>query len=300
MLWNMLKYLRINQNRKKRKFTVCLTHDVDEIKRYKWYPPLGAIKRAVENHNLKKVTNIILDYIKTKLYLKKDPYHTALLDYIIDLEKKYGLTSSFYFMTNNKRYSLNDNNLKKIITKLKENNFEIGIHPGFNSYNKANIIRKEKKELEKTLGKEVLGGRQHYLKFNVPESYRSWKLANLKYDTTLCYADCEGFRCGTCYPFKPFDVVKRKTIDIWEIPLIVMDATLIDYRKLSPDKALKIMTDLLSQVKKYNGIFVFLWHNSYMTDLFTPEWKNCFEKFYKIISKENCLVSSIKKVLINP
>ena len=300
MLWNMLKSLDINQNRKKRKFTVCLAHDVDEIKRYKWYPPLGAIKRDVKNHNFKKATNIILDFIKTKLYLKKDPYHTALLDYIIDLEKKYGFKSSFYFMSSGEMYSLNNHWLQKFIKKLIINNFEIGIHPSFNAYNNPNIIKRGKEKLEKIIGGKVAGGRQHFLKWETPKSWETWQKTGLKYDTTLCYADYEGFRCGTCYPFKPFNVIKRETIDIWEISLIVMDATLIDYRKLSPEKAIKTMTNLLNQIKKYNGVFVFLWHNSYMTNLFTPEWKNCFENFYKIISKENCLVSSIEKVLINP
>ena len=58
-----------------------------------------------------------------------------------------------------------------------------------------------------------------------------------------------------------------------------------------------VMTNLLNQVKKYNGVFVFLWHNSYMTDLFTLKWKKCFENFYKIISKETCLVIPINKIL---
>jgi len=297
MLWNILKYLEINQERKKRKFTVCLTHDVDEIKRYKWYPPLGAIKRAIKNHNLKKVTNIILDYTKTKLYLKKDPYYTTLSEYIIDIEKEYGFRSSFYFMANDERYSLNNPWLKECIKKLKNNNFEIGIHPSFNAYNKPNIIKKEKEKLEKIIGGKVAGGRQHFLKGEAPKSWEVWQRVGLKYDSTLCYADYEGFRCGTCYPFRPFDIIKKEIIDIWEIPLTVMDGTLISYRKLPTEEATKTMTYSLNQVKKYNGVFVLLWHNSYMTSLFTHEWKKCFENFYRIIYKENCVVVPVNKIL---
>ena len=34
-------------------------------------------------------------------------------------------------------------------------------------------------------------------------------------------------------------------------------------------------------------LLVFLWHNSYMTELFTPECKIFFENFYTLIAKKN-------------
>jgi len=299
LLWSWANKFNTKIERKKswreKKFTVAITHDIDEIKKYR-RPPIFTIIKFLKEKNVKRAKNVLADYIKVKLGLKKDPY-LKTFDYIINLEKEYGFNSSFYFMTSGERYSLLDVNLKKIFEKLKKENFEIGIHPSFNAYNNPDIIKKEKENLEKIVDSKIVGGRQHYLKWEIPKSWEAWRRAGLKYDTTLCYADHEGFRCGTCYPFKPFDIIKNETIDIWEIPLIVMDGTLIDYKKLSPDKALMVMTNLLNQVKKYNGIFVLLWHNSYMTNLFTPKWKRCFENFYKIISEKNCLVSSVKKIL---
>jgi len=297
MLWNMLKFLGINQKRKERKFTVCLTHDVDEIDRYKWYPPLGAIKRSVKSFDLKKSIDILIDYTKVWLHLKTNPYRKALDRYIINLEKKYGFKSSFYFMTSNERYSLANPWLHKFIEKLKKDNFEIGIHPSFNAYNNPEIIREEKQKLENVASQKIIGGRQHYLKWKIPRSWRAWSSAGLKYDTTLSYHDHEGFRCGACYPFQPFDIIKKRQINIWEIPLTVMDCSLINYRKLNPNKSLKIMTDLLNTTKRYNGIFVLLWHNSYMTRLFTDEWKKCFEEFYRLISQRNCAVLPVKETI---
>jgi peptidoglycan/xylan/chitin deacetylase (PgdA/CDA1 family) len=300
LLWNWLNYFNINFQRKKiwgnQDFAVCLTHDIDEIYRYKYYPPLGAIFRSIKQKKLKRTSIIFLDYLITKLRLKRDIYCDTF-DYIVDLEKKYGFRSSFYFMTSGERYSLNNLCFKKIISNLKEENFEIGIHPDLNTYNRPEILSKEKKELEKITGEKILGTRQHYLKFNISESYKNWESAGLKYDTSLGFADYPGYRCGICHPFKPFDILENRIINLWEIPLTVMDATLFVYCRLYLDEIKKTVRILFKAAEKYNGIFVLLWHNTYMTELFTPEEKLYFENFYKAISKKNCFVGSVKEIL---
>jgi len=301
LLWNWINSFNLGFKRKRlwnnKDFAVCLTHDVDEIKRYKFYPPLGAIFRSIRQKNFKKAKTIFFDYLKTKVYLKQDIYYDTF-DYITNLEKKCGFRSSFYFMTNDERYSLDNPWFKNLVIKLKKENFETGIHPSFNTCNNSKILRREKEKLEKIIGKKIIGGRQHYLKWAIPESWRVWERIGLRYDTTLGFADREGFRCGICHPFKPFDVKNNKVVNIWEVPLIIMDATLIS-RKLSPRIGLKKMINLLSVVEKHSGVFVFLWHNSYMTNLFTPEWKECFEDFYSFLLEKDCIILPVKNMLNN-
>ncbi len=300
LLWSWINNFNMGFKRKKswgnKDFAVCLTHDIDHIKKYRIYPPLGSLKRALQKRKIKKAFSILKDYLKTKLHLKKD----LLLDtfeYIINLEQKYNFNSSFYFITNNKDYSLNNSQTKNIITKLNKKGFEIGIHPSFNAYNNLPVLKKEKAKLEQIIKKPIMGGRQHYLKWECPQSWNIWEEANLQYDSTVGFNEYEGFRSGICHPFQPFDIINNKIIKIYEVPLILMDWTLIFGQKLSPEKGLKKMLDLLKLTKKYHGVFVLLWHNSYMTNLFTPKWKKCFEKFYSILAKENCIVSSVKNII---
>ncbi len=294
LLWNWIDGFDLGFKRKQlwgdKDFAVCVTHDVDEVKRYKFYPPLGAIKRSLVQKDIKKAWAIFIDYLKTKIGFKQDPYHDAF-DYIIDLETKYGFTSSFYFMTNGERYSLDDPYSKEIVMKLKNKGFELGIHPGFNAYNNLDVLKSEKERFERTTGVEVAGGRQHYLKWKTPESWRTWEAAGLAYDSTLGFADHEGFRCGICYPFRPFDLIENRVINLWEIPLTVMDGTLDGYRNLSAEEGQDILVKLLKTIERHNGVFVLLWHNSYMCQLFTPEWEKCFEDFYREISSKNAFVS---------
>ncbi|MFA5050688.1 MAG: polysaccharide deacetylase family protein [Patescibacteria group bacterium] len=299
LLWKWIDSFNLGFKRKKiwndKNFAVCLTHDIDEIFKHK-RPPIFSMARSIKEKNIKKAATIFFDYLKTKLRLKEDPYYNAF-DYITNLEKKYGFRSSFYFMTDGEQYSLKNKKVKNLIAKFKKEEFEIGIHPGFNEFNDIKILKSKKQELEKILGEKILGGRQHYLKWKIPESWKIWEEAELEYDATLGFAEYEGFKCGICHPFKPFDIQNNKVINIFEIPLIVMEGTLTTYRKLSPQSSLEILSKLLSTVEKYSGVFVFLWHNSFMTDLFTPEWKKCFENFYKIISQKNCSVVSAKTML---
>ena len=87
----------------------------------------------------------------------------------------------------------------------------------------------------------------------------------MHWDSSLGYAEAEGFCCGICYDFPVYDVVSRKKLTLREKPLILMDVTLTQYRGYTTEQAQAVWQQLATQVKKYNGEFVVLWHNS------TPE-----------------------------
>ena len=106
-------------------------------------------------------------------------------------------------------------------------------------------IMEKKQRLEKVLGKKVIGYRNHYLRFKVPDTWELLSKAGFKYDTTFGYADCAGFRNGVCHPFRPYNINTGKQIDILEIPLIIMDRTLLrDYMRLDVKKAWELIKNL--------------------------------------------------------
>ena len=140
------------------------------------------------------------------------------------------------------------------------------------------MLNLEKERLGKVSGKAILGGRQHYLRWKTPDTWRIWEKAGLKYDTTMSFADYEGFRCGICFPYKPFDVLENRVLDIWELPLTVMDGSLFDYQNLTPEEGFQRIKELIETVKKYSGVFVLLWHNSSFDELRLPGWSRVCEK----------------------
>ena len=238
----------------KRNFAVCLTHDIDSIN-------LPDMTKLLKNGNIKSA-------FKKSLYALHKEYNPLLnFNKIIELEEKFGAKSSFYFLVLDKNdldfnYKIED--LQQELRYIVEKGGEVGLHGGHTAYNNLDEIIKTKKKLEKVLGKEVIGYRNHFLKFKTPDTWELLSKAGFKYDTTFGYADCVGFRNGMCHPFKPFNLNTNKVIDILEIPLSIMDCTLFDYMKLDAKGAWEITKLLIDIVEKNNGIITILWHNTYM------------------------------------
>jgi hypothetical protein len=56
----------------------------------------------------------------------------------------------------------------------------------------------------------------------------------MEFDSTLSYADKEGFRCGVCYDFPVFDFLERKQLKLREFPLIVIEGSFTRYQNIGP------------------------------------------------------------------
>ena len=163
---------------------------------------------------------------------------------------------------------------------------EVGLHGSFDSYNDFEMLASEKAELDRIVSNKQYGGRQHYLRWKTPNTWRILEQAGLKYDATLSFADHEGFRCGICLPYKPYDVLEDRALDIWELPLSIMEGTLQKYRGLSSKEAWESIKGLLDVVSKHHGLFVLLWHNSFLDELDIPDWKRLYERLIDYVGSK--------------
>lgn len=287
LLWKMLLHIDSKLKRKAHTFEIVPTHDVDHIKL--WKSISSSRKRLAHNFiTQRKFKNGLLNaksMLFTLLGLEKDPFDS--FDYIMDMSEKEGMKSRFYFLCGgNTKY---DNNLninstayKNVINNIKNRDHIIGFHPSYNTSNRPEIWQEEKLALEKASGQSIHQGRHHYLRFIVPETWQLWEDENMEIDSTAGYHDMPGFRCGTCYPYSVFNFRSRKKLIIKEMPLIFMEMTAIEYMKKNPHQTLSIVKSLFNEVEKYNGKFVFLWHNSSM---FTAEFKPYLFIYESIIKR---------------
>jgi|TARA_R110000737_G_C14599507_1_gene488858 hypothetical protein len=261
LLWSLLETIGCSQERKIRKYKLVPTHDVDRPFLFtSWTQNIRLFGGFIKRLHLTE----LVDFCKYAIS-GIDPWDTH--DLFMDLSEKANVKSYFFFLPKGKnrhdgRYDLNDPKVKLLYKKIRERGHHIGYHPSYNAYNDIDLFRKEKKELENAIDSKVEFGRQHYLRFAAPVTWQIWDKCEMNWDSTMSYADCSGFRCGVCYPFPVFDIEKRKQLNLLERPLVVMEGSLIGYEKLSLEDA-KIKVDRLKdQVKKYNGEFIFLYHNS--------------------------------------
>lgn len=283
MLWEMLLHLGCKQERKEREYELMVTHDVDFIKKYTSL--LSGVREIlgdiIKRKNLRKALFNFKEKILVLFNFKKDPFDT--FDWLMDASERAKIKSYFFFMGKGETkfdnfYKLSDNFVTSIIKKIKKRGHYIGMHPTYNSYNNFKQFEKEKKELEKFIETSISIGRQHYLRFSVPYTWQIWEDNNMEWDSTLGYPDKEGFRGGTCYNYSTFNILTRKKLKLKVMPLIVMEGSFFTYQKEVKSKdVIKKILDLKKTVKKYNGTFVLLWHNSSFTkDLL--EYKKLYKK----------------------
>ncbi|BAI60841.1 conserved hypothetical protein [Methanocella paludicola SANAE] len=275
-----------------RKFAVCLTHDIDDI-----YPPQSHMLLS----SLYCARNLDIRGIKKHVSWKfkgKDlsPYRN-FAD-IVKLEEAYEANSSFYFIATGldiRRFRYDIGELESELGFLTDKGDEVGLHGGYYSFNRLEDIKIEKKRIEEVLGRSVLGYRNHYLNFSIPDTWELLAKAGFKYDTTLGFKKNIGFVNGMCHPFRPYNLNTGQKIDIMEIPLAVMDQAIFELTR-SFTEAWEAVKALIDAAETHNGIVTLLWHNYAFSSAFRESWKKLYIKILKYCYEKRAWMTSGKEI----
>ncbi|MDP8247361.1 MAG: polysaccharide deacetylase family protein [Candidatus Tritonobacter lacicola] len=249
-----------------KKFALCLTHDVDCVRRYSLcsfrqkFPGLNSffLRHPLTwdmLYSAQRLFNPAVDRI--------DPFW-AFSD-IMAMEKSYGFSSSFYFQAGGTSpydtvcYRADDGDIRAVMEAIREAGFEVGLHGSYNSGLREGLMKEEAEKLTSLAG-ELTGHRQHFLRMDPHRSFGIYSRAGMRYDATLGYVDREGYRNGLSFPFNPYDAEEDRPFGILEIPLTVMEWTLTHYRNLSPSDAWPALRALLEMGREHGGCVCLLWH----------------------------------------
>ncbi len=262
LLWAALSQLKVKQSRRKREFRIIPTHDVDRP--YAWWGKKDVI-RSLAGATLKRRHMGEFKAIIKSLCQGVDLVDTHDL-FMLSAEKE-NVQCHFFFMSGgnsmyDNRYQIDHPRIRSLVQQVVARGHSVGLHPSYNSYLDSNMLHDEKNRLEAVVKKPVLSGRHHYLRFEVPATWRIWDEVGMSWDSTMNFADITGFRCGVCYPFKTFDIEHRVMLNLVERPLIVMEGSYMVYQKATVEHAIEDAMLLKQVVRRYDGEFVFLWHNS--------------------------------------
>ncbi|MEZ4893026.1 MAG: polysaccharide deacetylase family protein [Saprospiraceae bacterium] len=280
LIWNMLVKLGWNGTRPTRQYRLLLSCDVDHPKQ--WWQFSDRFKSLGGALIIRRSIGEALYLIKNQLFTRKDPYD--VFDEWQALFEQNRLIVQFNFMGKRPMesdcwYPLHHPYVLNLIRNLSEQGHEIGFHPGYESYNNPALFLEELNSLQSVSPKPVEAGRQHYLRFQIPETWQTWDSVDLKRDSTLGYPEEPGFRCGICHDFPVYDLENRKVLALREQPLIAMDVTLAKYKKYSPEEGAACLHALYLEVKKHRGDFTLLWHNSSWNSYYWEPWKRVFTDF---------------------
>lgn len=158
-------------------------------------------------------------------------------------------------------YSLQ--NFAPILRAASQRSFPVEIHGSYTSSIEARTLLPEAAELRRTLQKSPTGNRQHWLRFGKAEDlFRSVEEAELRFDSSVGFTDQVGFRNGASFAFPPYNFQKERAHDFLEIPLAIMDGSLIEESRATSETPQFLADRVLAESRKrgWGGISI-LWHN---------------------------------------
>ena len=170
--------------------------------------------------------------------------------------------------------SIKEPDHKTLINEMSKS-VTIGVHPSYRSFQRKDVVEMEKLRIEKIINLEVINSRQHFLRFNLPQSYECLIESGIKHDYSMGFAESVGFRCGTSRSFKWFNLQKNSETDLSIHPFVYMDGTLNEYMNLSIEESKVKINKLYNEVLSFGGDFIFVWHNETIGEY--GKWKGWSE-----------------------
>jgi hypothetical protein len=277
LLWSALEAVWPRLRRRPRAFGVALTHDVDDPLARLGRGPALIARQFAGDLALRRDPLLAARRARSLAAARRgdrrlDPHNT--FDFMMDVSERNGLRGAFYFLANPRvdpgegaYYVVEHPWIRRLIGHIHRRGHEVGLHPGFGTYRDAGRTAEQFARLRAVadaegVAQEQWGGRQHFLQWVNPVTWRNWSEAGLDYDCTLAYAEAVGFRTGTCHPYRVFDLERRRVLDLEERPFQVMDVTLFAYMGLSPEQARAKVMAIARECRRYQGCLGILWHNN--------------------------------------
>ena len=174
----------------------------------------------------------------------------------------------------------------RLVETLLECGTEVGLHGSYTAAADPAQLATEA-ECVRDLAGDVVGHRYHYLRVDPHRNLRTLERLGFLYDCSLGFPDRPGFRAGIAHPFRPWDLEEDRPLDLIEIPLAVMDATLADerYLDLSTEEAESRLLTLLDWARESGGGFAVLWHPERFDPAKARGWDRLLYRFIEAVTE---------------
>ncbi|MDX9931550.1 MAG: polysaccharide deacetylase family protein [Bacteroidales bacterium] len=258
---------------KKEEPTFSLTVDVDMLFSYRTKGVLRNMAGWVRDL-VKGRFQALFERPLVLLGVRKDPFDT--FDVIDKISREFHVPILFFVLASQQRTNYDKNgNLhhQRAVKQLKKISREslIGLHPSYYCLDDDNKLMREKHNLEKTIGTSITAARRHFLRMNLPQSYRQLIKAGITNDYTMGFASGHGFRAGTTRPFRFFDIESDIVLPLIVHPFCIMDGSLKDYQQMTQEESHREMLHLAKYIRFINGHFEMLLHNETLSE--SGRWK---------------------------
>jgi hypothetical protein len=268
-------------------FTFLPTYDIDEAYSYKhkeWWRSAGAAIKDLLKGKFDRLT-LRRNVLNNKM---RDPFDSY--DWIDNLHRPHQFKPRYFFLVPEKTGKYDRNILPKetalqVLIKQHAGKYSIGVHPSWQSGDEPSLIKKEKETIEHIATTKIISSRQHFIRFTLPQTFRHLIDAGIKEDFSMGYGSINGFRASMASPFYWYDLEKEETTHLLLYPFCYMEANSFYEQKISAQEALEEMRHYYQQVKKVNGTFISIWHNTFLgTDERFKGWREIYYQFIQEVT----------------
>jgi hypothetical protein len=270
-------------------FTFIPTYDIDMA----WSYLHKGMKRnmgAFLNSFIKGKWRSVSERSKVLRSKLADPFDTY--EWMDDLHDQYKLDPIYFFLVAHqtgkydKNISLHNPAFKELV-KASASRYNIGLHPSWHSGDVPHWLIREKEWLEQTSGKTIDMSRQHYIRFDLPQSYRRLITAGIRHEHSMGYGSINGFRASIASSYYWYDLKNEESTSLLIHPFCFMDANSFYEQKQTPEETAAELTKYYEAVRTVNGTMITIWHNSFLgTASEFSGWREVYQQFIKNLSKE--------------
>lgn len=208
-------------------------------------------------------------------------YYLENLAGMVDVERMFGYTSSFYFL-NGTGGRLGARSGSAIIPEAIRQippEWPVGIHYNYDTLLNADRFNSQLTELCRYVGRPIISGRAHYLRFDPEKSFSFLASMGIQCDESLGYSDYVGYRCGIAGPFQPYDHTSGQALPLWEVPLTMIENTLLGQYPRDPAKAFH---NMLYHISRIGGAISLLIHPGLFFNPEFPETRGLYRRLLRV------------------
>lgn len=264
------------------RFTFLPTYDIDEafsFKHKQWWRSSGAALKDLLQAKFSRFSQ----RWRVLNNRESDPFDAYA--WIDELHRSYSLQPRYFFLVPAKTGKY-DRNILPGATALQSlirdhaGQYIIGVHPSWQSGDQPALVQKEKETIEAITGIKVVSSRQHFIRFNLPETFRHLTDAGIREDFSMGYGSVNGFRASVACPFYWYDIDLDQATSLLLYPFCYMEANSFYEQQSTPQEALEEMRHYYQEVKDVNGTLVTIWHNTFLgSDRKFAGWREVYARF---------------------
>ena len=265
-------------------FKFIPTYDIDSAWSYLhkgWQLNLGGALKSIIKGEWRAVWN------RTRVLQRRlrDPFDAY--EWLDALHLYCRLRPYYFFLVASHRQGV-DRNISPSSPEFREliryhaSGYRIGVHPSWHSGDDVRQLREEIEWLEVISGHPITRSRQHYIRFEMPETYRRLLKYGIRQDFSMGYGSINGFRASVASSYHWYDLEIEEMTGLRIFPFCFMDANSFYEHQYTAPRAMEELMHYYRQIKAVNGLMVTIWHNSFLgTEPAFAGWREVYEVFLK-------------------